>query len=67
MLWSLLPFGSGEAADLEDLLQILSRFLGDTVEAIAAHSEARAEAIPRRLQAIVELSAARRWARPTPE
>jgi len=31
MLLSLLPFGSGQAADLEDILQILSRFVGDTV------------------------------------
>ena len=31
MLLSLLPFGSGQAADLEDILQILSRFLGNTV------------------------------------
>ena len=31
MLWSLLPFGSGQAADLSDILQILSRFVGDTV------------------------------------
>ena len=31
MLVSLLPFGSGQAADLEDILQILSRFVGDTV------------------------------------
>ena len=28
---SLLPFGSGQAADLKDILQILSRFLGNTV------------------------------------
>ena len=31
MLLSLLPFGSGEAADLKDILQILSRFIGNTV------------------------------------
>src|SRR5712692_9899527 len=29
MLSSLLPFGSGKAADLSDILLILSRFIGD--------------------------------------
>jgi hypothetical protein len=28
---SLLPFGSGKAADLKDILRILSRFIGNTV------------------------------------
>jgi hypothetical protein len=28
---SLLPFGSGQAADLKDILRILSRFIGNTV------------------------------------
>jgi hypothetical protein len=31
MRWSLLPFGSGKAADLKDILRILSRFIGNTV------------------------------------
>ena len=31
MLLSLAPFGSGEAANLKDILPILARFLGDTV------------------------------------
>jgi len=31
MLLSLAPFGSGKAADLEDVLQILSQLRGDTV------------------------------------
>ncbi len=31
MRLSLLPFGSGKAADLKDILRILSRFIGNTV------------------------------------